>query len=209
MSASVVFVGMSGVGKTVLSEKIESEAHSFTRVGCDDLIEERIRPELEGLGYKGIHDVAKWMGQPFDTRYMKNSATYLSHEKEVMMGVIARLRKGEKLVVDTTGSVIYTGETVLRELKKLALIILMDAGAGHQDGLYKKYIAEPKPVIWGDNAYRPRKDEDRIAALCRCYPELLRARNVRYRNLAHSFVDFQYFRKPEFNIQKFLREYSL
>ncbi len=209
MLKSILLTGMSQVGKSNLAERIEKEVHGFARVCCDDEIERRLGPQLSALGYAGIKDVAKWMGQPFDARYAKNSAEYLAHERVVMMEVIERLTRGEKLVVDTTGSVIYTGPEILKKLRSLSVVILMNAGPEHERELYRKYLEEPKPVIWGDNTYKPRKDEEPLSALGRCYPELLRTRNVHYKNFAHLPFGYREFRKPEFSVEKFVQNIAV
>src|SRR3989344_3211611 len=89
------------------------EAIGFTRVCVDEEIEKRLGPILTELGYHGTRGMAEWMGQPFEPQYHENSTIYLEHEIAVMWKVIGRLGQGEQLVVDTTGSVIYTGSKTL------------------------------------------------------------------------------------------------
>ena len=67
---------MSGSGKSYWSKKLQ--AKGFKRFCCDDLIEKKLENELKKLGYSGIQDVAKWMGQPFDTQYLRSSKEYLN-----------------------------------------------------------------------------------------------------------------------------------
>lgn len=201
---SVVLIGMSNVGKSTLAPKLEDLG--FTRICCDDEIEKRLGPQLLELGYKGINDVAKWMGFPFDERYPVNSATYLRHEVDVMTKVIERLFVGERLVVDTTGSVIYTGESILRIIRMLSTVILLDATEGLQDELYRKYMVEPKPVLWGDDAYAPLVGEHPMVALGRCYPNLLKTRNVRYRKLAHVAINHLDVRAEGYTLEDFLKK---
>ena len=61
---------MSNIGKTHLS-KILCEV-GFAHINCDDLIELKLEKKLKAVGYSGIKEVARWMGQPFDERYFKN-----------------------------------------------------------------------------------------------------------------------------------------
>ena len=68
----ITFIGMSSVGKSAWSTKLE-ELKGFRRYCCDDLIEKYLGPEFKALGYLGINDVSRWMGQPYDQRYKKTA----------------------------------------------------------------------------------------------------------------------------------------
>ncbi|MDA2921939.1 hypothetical protein MYX07_01595 [Patescibacteria group bacterium AH-259-L07] len=74
--------GMSGSGKTYWSQKLTD--HGFSRICCDDLIEEKLAPELVKLGYSGIADVAAWLGQPYEPKFKENEAQYLKFEKQIL-----------------------------------------------------------------------------------------------------------------------------
>ena len=168
---------MSNVGKSYWAPQLES--FGYKHLCVDDEIEKRLGPYLVGQGYKGIADVSRWMGQPFDERHKTNSPTYLHYETEIMTEVIDRIRNGEKLIVDTTGSVIYVGEEILLNLKEVSIVVLLDAPETLQAELYKKYLSEPKPVLWGGNAYEPLIGGGPLAALGRCYRQLFETRNAR------------------------------
>ncbi|MCX6702184.1 MAG: hypothetical protein NTX96_03265 [Candidatus Zambryskibacteria bacterium] len=201
---SIVLIGMSNVGKS--RRALLLEGLGFNRVCCDNEIEKKLKPYLLKSGYQGIDGVAEWLGQPFDERYVTNSALYLQYEIEVMQEIISRLRQGEKLVVDTTGSVIYIGADILSTLKELATIVLLDAPQSLQDELYQKYLTKPKPVLWGDGTYAPIEGEEPLITLKRCYPELLRTRNIKYHNLSHIILDYQEIRAPGFTAENLLQK---
>jgi len=185
----ITLIGMSNIGKSHWSHHLANTA-GYERVGCDDLVEARLGSELTKHGFRGIHDVAKWMGQPYDTQYAETSRIYKEHEQATMLDVIARLRSSTTpLVIDTTGSVIYTGDAILQELRKLSQVVYFEASPDHVTQLFERYIAHPKPVIWGDS-YQPNTGETSADTLRRCYPALLKDRAARYQAIAHVSVPF-------------------
>ena len=77
-------IGMSGSGKSYWSKKLQEEK-GFKRFCCDDIIEQKLSHELKKFGYSGLHDVGKWMGQPFDPQYVKRSKNiYILRTKQRM-----------------------------------------------------------------------------------------------------------------------------
>lgn len=98
----------------------------FKHICCDDLIEEKLSPELTKLGYKGIADMAKWLGQPYDKQFTKNEKRYLELEKETMEEIL-NSKKTQNTVIDTTGSIIHTGEEIISDLKRKSLVIYIEA----------------------------------------------------------------------------------
>lgn len=197
-------IGMSNTGKSFWRQKLES--HGFASFCCDDRIEARLEKYLKELGYQGIQDVAKWMGQPYEERSKTNQALYLKQEVEAMKEALAMLRKNDDdIVVDTTGSVIYTGDEIMMELREFSTIVLLDAPESLQNELYKKYIAEPKPVIWG-NVFKQLPGESSKDALARCYPLLLKRRNEIYKRHADIILDYDKLRSPDFTTEDFLKK---
>ncbi len=87
----LTLIGMSGTGKTYWSKKLEEKG--FIGYCCDDLVEELLGNELKKLGYQGIQDVSKWMGQPYDAEYKETSATYLQVETAIMQKLLNDIAK--------------------------------------------------------------------------------------------------------------------
>ena len=200
----VSLIGMSNSGKTHWSKKLEEQG--FKRFCCDDIIEEKLGDELKRLGYHGIEDVAKWMGQPYDTQYPETSKRYLDFEKETMKEILAYLQNAsdeEKIVVDTTGSAIYTGDEIMQELSRLTTIVYLDTPDSVKQEMYEAYIKNPKPVIWG-NSYNQNEGETTLAALARCYPELLAYRTSKYKHYADVTIAYEEQRYEEFGIKNFI-----
>ena len=68
-------IGMSNVGKTRRAKSLVADPSlSFLWLNCDDLVEARLRPYLEGKGFRGVDGVAAWMGQPYEPRYPETQA---------------------------------------------------------------------------------------------------------------------------------------
>ena len=198
-------IGMSNVGKSFWREKLA--AQGFTPLWCDNLIETRLASYLQSQGYRGIQDVARWMGQPYEECYKVRATLYLEKEAEVMRETIDILQHGARnnFVIDTTGSVIYVGENILQALRELSTIVLLDAPESLQQKLYQAYLAEPKPGIWGE-VFAPLPGEPRKNTLARCYPLLLRNRNAVYKRYADISLDYDELRAPTFTTEDFLNK---
>ena len=74
-------IGMSGAGKSYWSKKMEEKGYRW--YNCDEMIAERLGPELPGKGNTTLN-LAKWMGQPFSERYIKAEKLYLELEEAVV-----------------------------------------------------------------------------------------------------------------------------
>src|SRR3972149_8174222 len=174
----ITLIGMSNTGKSFWSKQMERQL-GFVRFDCDALVGGK-------LGIAGISNVAEWMGQPYEKRYAENSQTYLDYEREVMREVLMQaeiLPKSSNVVIDTTGSVIYTGDEIMSALKYSTTVAYLDTPQSVQDEMFAKYIAEPKPVIWGESFVR-QAEEPVQATLKRCYPQLLAFRTGQYKRWA-------------------------
>lgn len=199
----ISLIGMSGSGKSYWSKQLEKVG--FKRICCDDLIEEKLSEELKKLGYSGIADVSKWMGQPYEPQFKKTSSQYLAYENLVMEEIYSFLEENKKIVVDTTGSVIYTNAKTLENLKKLTKIIYLKVPESVEKEMFNLYITDPKPVVWG-NSFNKKSAETNLNALKRCYPDLLSYRSKQYEKLAKVTMDYHKLRNKNFGISHFLEE---
>ncbi|MFA5041037.1 MAG: hypothetical protein WC464_05340 [Bdellovibrionales bacterium] len=204
----ISLIGMSNIGKSYCSKRLAA-GYGFKHIDCDALIEKKISAELAEGGYRGTTGMAKWMGFPSDPQYEKSSRRYITSEKEVMKEALASLPDDPlPVVIDTTGSVIYTGSDVLDDLRAKTRVIYFEASEGHTDGLFKSYINHhPKPVIWGDS-YKPLAGEAPRQTLQRCYPELLHDRARRYKEIAHVTIPFEQLNKHWMDIGTFVLKYA-
>jgi|Napbiome12C3dose_1001474.scaffolds.fasta_scaffold00001_322 hypothetical protein len=207
----VAFTGMSNGGKSHWSRELQGEGFNYwvrrlQRVGferycCDDLIEKKLGPELKARGFSGLRDIAEWMGQPFDPQYAETSKKYLDFEGEVVNEVLDRVEnsKARRVVIDTTGSVIYLAEDILQKLSARTRVVYLETPESVKDEMYKSYLENPKPVIWGDSFVKAPGETD-MQALGNCYPKLLAHRAERYAKLAHVTLDYQMLRNPGFKV---------
>jgi shikimate kinase len=183
----LALIGMSGVGKTFWTERLAQAGHPS--ICCDDRIEQRLRSRLEEGGHAGIHGVASWMGWPDRPIYAQREAEYLTEEIATLDEVLTDLERNpsRELILDTTGSVIYTGNNLLRRLRRQMTIVYLVASAEEQQLLMDRYLHDPKPVLWR-GAFQPRPRETPRETVARCYPTLIAARRQSYEALAHCRV---------------------
>lgn len=179
---------MSGTGKSHWSQKLVH--FGFRHLCCDDLIEEKLGHILKRQGYRGIHDVARWMGQPYEPRYPKTSHEYVKVEIDVMTELLSKLEQAsvkDNIILDTTGSVIYVPSVVISKLKRYTTLVYLETPSSVREQMLQRYIKDPKPVIWGE-AFSQRAGESHKDAIIRCYPKLLRYRSQKYEAMSDLVV---------------------
>jgi len=177
---TISLIGMSNIGKSYWSERLEE--FGFKRICCDDIIEKKLEPELKEKGYKGIHDMAKWLGQPYDTQFQENEKKYLDFEEETMHEILSK-SINENTIIDTTGSVIHTSEKISSELKRKSLVICIEASPDMKEEILEAYLQHPKPVVWAGN-YKKNIKLDNSESLKESYKKLLEKRSKLYSELA-------------------------
>lgn len=204
----LALVGMSGTGKTFWTRKLAAEG--WTAISCDDRIEENLASRLAAGGHSGINGVAAWMGWPDNAKYAEREAQYLEEEIRTLGEVLTGLeREPEKpLVLDTTGSVIYTGNNLLLRLRRRMTIVYLAASAEEQQLLIERYLSDPKPVLWR-GAFQAKQGESARQTVARCYPTLISARRQSYEALAHCTLHVTELREPEFDAEAFLTKIRL
>lgn len=200
----LALIGMSGAGKTFWSKQLASAGHAA--ISCDDKIEERLASRLAAGGYSGINGVAAWMGWPDSPTYSERESQYLSDEIAVLEEVLDALaRSSEKsLVLDTTGSVIYTGNHLLLRLRKLMTVVHLAASQQEQQLLIERYLNDPKPVLWR-GAFQSKPGETSRETVARCYPNLIAARRQSYVALAHCTIEVAQLRELPHDPEEFLK----
>lgn len=189
-------IGMAGSGKSYWSMKLVE--HGFRRFCCDDLIAAKLDPELTRPDGTTM-ELGQWMGFPYEPQYRERESKYLACEIEVLAEILEYLesRKSnpeEKIVLDTTGSVIYTGERILRRLRRYTTVIYLSIPPEVRGQLLKAYVSNPHPMLWR-NVFSKDPDETEQEALARCYPRLVVARERLYEHYANVSID--YYRRSE------------
>ncbi len=180
----LALIGMSGSGKSHWAKNIA--ALGCPTVCCDDQIEARLAPDLKAGGYTGINGVAAWMGWPDAPTYPQRENQYLTEEIAVLDEVLSGLERDPKrdLILDTSGSVIATGNHTLHRLRRQMSVVYLAASGDEVQLLIRRYLQDPKPVLW-QGAFRPRPGETPQQTVIRCYPVLIAARSQSYEALCH------------------------
>lgn len=180
----LALIGMSGSGKSHWAKNLA--ALGCPTICCDDAIETRLAPILKAGGYEGINGVAAWMGWPDSPTYAEREAGYLREEIATLDEVLSMLEKDPKreLVLDTTGSVICTGNHILHRLRRQMTVLYFASSDAEVQLLIQRYLRDPKPVLW-QGIFQPRPGETSHDTVVRCYPLLIAARRVSYEALAH------------------------
>ena len=181
------FIGMSGAGKSHWAQKLG--AAGFRIIGVDDRIEAKLAPDLAAGGYRGIGGVAAWMGWPDDPAYREREKKYLEYEVKSMGEALDEIQASgeEGIILDTTGSVVYTGEEICRRMQTLTTVVYLEACPEEEKALIARYLSDPKPVLWGDQ-FVPCPGESTQDAITRCYPQLIAHRKKLYERYAHRIV---------------------
>ena len=178
---------MSGAGKSHWTRKLAGAG--FRAISIDDRIERKLGRELNAGGHRGIGGVAAWMGWPDQPDYREREHKYLASEIESMREVLDEIEASgqEGIVLDTTGSVVYTGEEICRRLQRLTTVVYLAASAGELDTLIARYSSDPKPVLWGD-VFSQRSGESARDAVARYYPQLIAHRKELYERYADVII---------------------
>ncbi len=197
-------VGMSGLGKSYWSKKLEEAG--VKRFCCDELITRKLDGALKRPDGTRM-DLGEWMGFPFTPGYNARERTYLQKEAEVLKEIFDYLRHrsppGESVVVDTTGSVIYTGHELIRTLRRLTRVVHLETTPSATQKMLAAYLAAPRPVIWGE-IFIKRAGEGDEASLGRCYPSLLSYREALYRRWADASIGYDVHIKKDLSAEAFL-----
>ncbi len=194
---------MSGAGKSHWAQKLAGAG--FRVIGIDDRIENKLAPELAAGGYRGIGGVAAWMGWPDDPAYRERENKYLECEIKSMGEALDEIQASgeEGIILDTTGSVAYTGEVICRRMQNLTLVVYLEASRAEEELLIARYLTDPKPVLWGGQFNRLAGESTRDA-IARCYPELIAHRKQLYERYAHRTVSMDHLRNVNLSARGFL-----
>ena len=198
-------IGMAGAGKSYWANRLAQQG--FRCFCCDDLIAKKLAPMLKRYDGTAM-GMGEWMGFPFQDGYKKREYRYLSLEIEVLSDILKYLESRvdnaqENIVVDTTGSVVYTGEEILSKLRQHTTVVYLSAPPEIHEELLNAYVSKPHPMLWRD-VFNKRPEETNKDALARCYPKLLYARQRLYERYADVTVDYYTRRQNGFSVNDFI-----
>lgn len=196
----LAFIGMSGVGKSHWAKQLAQ--NGWLHLDCDTVIAERLGELIEvGDDEDPVHAVGRWMGMPWKPGYAEREAQYLALEREVtaeLLDTAADQTAGRNVVLDTTGSVIYTGDTLLERLRAETRVVHFETPTEVRSQMVELYLQEPKPVLW-QGGFQPEPFEPQDTALRRCYAQLLADRSDAYRRFADTTLDYAELRVEAFS----------
>jgi shikimate kinase len=205
----ISLIGMAGSGKSFWSSAISEKG--YLRYCCDDMIEERLsfRSEKKRKG-DGTIGMGRWMGYPFDSSYENHEEEYLSSERSVLQEILLQLEtmddgKEQKIVVDTAGSVIYTGKEILKKLRQNTTVVYLSISPAVRKQLLEAYLSKPHPLIW-NGLFHQNEGESSMQALARCYENLVSSREVLYEKYANVIIPNHLRRRDGFDAEDFLHE---
>ena len=198
-------IGMAGTGKSYWSNKLAE--HGFKLFCCDDLISKKLAPLLKRPDGTTMR-MGEWMGFPFHAGYKKRESKYLNFEIEVLNEILDYLEENdnnldEDVVVDTTGSVIYTGEGILKKVRQYTIVVYLSTPPEVRDQLLRAYVSNPHPMLWR-GVFNKGPNETNKEALARCYPKLFVARQLLYERYADVTIDYYTRIEEGFGVSEFL-----
>ena len=196
-------IGMSGSGKSTWSVKLAGAG--FRRYCDDDRIARKLASELERPGEHPM-ELGEWMGFPDEDHYAVRESRYLDCEIAVMAEILQILENSEAqmdIVIDTTGSAIYTGEAMLQRLRRCSTIVHLSTPPEVQEKMLKAYLANQRPLLW-QGLFKKDPEETRNHAMARCYRLLLKTRERLYRKYADVTLDYFIRNRPGFGLNAFL-----
>lgn len=204
-STRVALVGMSGIGKSYWSQQLEQLG--WARYDCDAMIADRLGELIDiKPGEDAVIAVGRWMGMPWTAGYAEREAQYLDLERQVTaqaLDAMAELPEDQPAILDTTGSVIYTGDALLDRIRQQCKVVYLDAPESVREQMVALYCDQPKPVLW-QGGYRAEPGESQADALSRCYSALLADRTTQYARLAQVTLDYHALRAPGTGIEHLL-----
>jgi shikimate kinase len=199
------FIGMSGSGKSYWSAKLAQ--WGYRHFCCDAMIATRLAPELIRPDESRM-TMGEWMGFPYQPQYTEREARYLACEMAVLGEILTCIEREVDgcewdVIVDTTGSVVYTGQELLNKLRRHTTVVHMATPIEVQERMLELYLVNMRPVLW-QGMFEKRSGETNEAALARCYHKLLSSRERLYQRLADVTVGYDERNRDGFGVDDLL-----
>lgn len=182
---------MSNIGKSIRTEQFRQIKNVETS-SVDDVIAQKMKKE-------GMAGMVEWMGYPFEEKYKEAEEEYLELENKMTLG---KIPKKKNYVLDTTGSFIYLEPETIDFVQKNFLVVNLDCSEMMLKVMIEDFFLTPKTIVWG-NFFEKKEGEREIDALRRCYPNLLRNRIHRYRELADINIPGEISRNEHISPERF------
>ncbi len=198
-------VGMSGAGKSYWAQRVAPLG--YVHHDCDAAIASRLAELVEPAPAEApVAALGRWMGAPWTPGYTERQAAYLQLEEQVTRAALEALEAQPHTpqLVDLTGSAVYLPAPLLARLREQARVVYLEVGAAHREAMLQRYLAQPKPVVWGEG-WQPRPGAAPLDELPRLYAALLEHRHERYQSLADVTLDAAALERHPPSAEQFVR----
>lgn len=182
---NIIFMGMSGAGKTYWARQF-AESYHYPHIEFDDLIGRSEQLSDLVRDYPG-RDMAEKMGHYFGMPWTPGFQEREDMFLEIERGFMAEF-PAHAAVLDLTGSAIYHPEE-LAGIARSGLVVYLETDQSSRQKMFENFIKNPKPVCWS-GVYRAQDGESNEQALARCYPLLLETRAKLYEKYADVTLPF-------------------
>lgn len=172
-SLKVAFIGMSNIGKSYTAMRLATK-YDFSLIEVDKII-------WENLGHDSMDAFAQWQGHPYTDGYNEREKHSIALETKATRKALETDVRNP--IIDTTGSVIYTDEDVLKALSENYYVVYIEAMPDHIERLKVQYFKQPKPLIWAGH-YEKIDGKSETESILECYPKLLASRGMAYASRA-------------------------
>jgi shikimate kinase len=198
-------LGMSGIGKTYWANRLTQSG--FECFHCDDLIAAQLQLQV-GQTLNTVYDLGAWMGLPDEAGFGDRERQYLDVEEQTLAQITDRLTHralpANNLVVDMTGSAIYADAETLAKLRRCVRFVYLAITPAVQAQMLAEYIRRPRPLIWS-GLFQQEPDEERAAALQRCFGNLIAYREAKYERLCDVKLEYSFHRQASLTVANFLQ----
>lgn len=186
----VAFIGMSNIGKSYTAMRLATK-YDFSLIEVDKII-------WKNLGHDSMNAFAEWQGHPYTDGYAEREKHSIALETEATRKALRTTKRNP--MIDTTGSVIYTDDDVLKLLKQNYYVVYIEAMEDHLERLKVQYFKQPKPLVWAGH-YKKLAGKTETESILDCYPKLLTARGKAYAQQADTTLPSTMILNPDVGIQ--------
>ena len=187
----VAFIGMSNIGKSYTAMRLATK-YDFSLIEVDKII-------WENLGHESMNAFAQWQGHPYTDGYAEREKHSIALETNATRKALKTDKRNP--MIDTTGSVIYTAEDVLHELRQDYYIVYIQAMEDHLERLKVQYFKHPKPLVWAGH-YKKLEGKTETQSILDCYPKLLASRGKAYAKQADVTLPSTIILNPDVSIEE-------
>jgi len=186
----VAFIGMSNIGKSYTAMRLATK-YDFSLIEVDKII-------WQNLGHDSMDAFAQWQGHPYTEDYAEREKHSIALETDATRKALKTSKRNP--MIDTTGSVIYTDDDVLKALRSEYYVVYIEAMQDHLKRLKTQYFKHPKPLVWA-GYYKKIEGKTETESILECYPKLLTSRAKAYARHANVTLPSTLILNPDVSIE--------